>query len=179
MHSQIERTALRERAGARGKAPRRPASNRLAPLELKRLSEFRFQLRSFLHFSQEAAEAVGLRAKQYQLLLAVSGMPAGEEPTIAAVAGRLLLKHNSTVELVDRMMEQGLLRRVHDPVDHRRILLRVSGRGEQLMQSLASFHLEELGTTGPALLQSLRGVLNGGGRTARARKATAKEAAAE
>ena len=156
----------------RGKTPKR-----LAATELKRLSEFRFQLRNFLHFSQEAAEAVGLRAKQYQLLLAVSGMPEGEEPTIAAVAGRLLLKHNSTVELVDRMMEQGLLRRVHDPVDHRRILLRVSERGEQLMQSLANFHLEELGTTGPALLQSLRGVLRSGQRPARAPKATAKDAA--
>jgi DNA-binding MarR family transcriptional regulator len=167
-----------ERTGLHGKAPQRLASRKLAAPELRRLSEFRFQLRRFLHFSQEAAEAVGLRAQQYQLLLAVCGMPEGEEPTIAAVAGRLLLKHNSTVELVDRTIEQGLLRRVHDPVDQRRILLRVSDRGERLMQSLASFHLEELGTTGPALLQSLRGVLRSGERRARAHKSTAKDAPA-
>jgi DNA-binding MarR family transcriptional regulator len=172
VNSQQQRTALR------GKAPPKLASKRLAAPELRRLSEFRFQLRRFLHFSQEAAEAVGLRAQQYQLLLAVSGMPEGEEPTIAAVAGRLLLKHNSTVELVDRTIEQGLLRRIHDPVDHRRILLRVSDRGEQLMQSLASFHLEELGTNGPALLQSLRGVLRSGEGPVPAHKAMAKNAAA-
>jgi DNA-binding MarR family transcriptional regulator len=137
-------------------------AKRLTASELQRLSEFRFQMRRFLHFSQEAAEKVGLRAQQYQLLLAVFGMPDGVAPTIAAVAARLLLKHNSTVELVDRTIEQGLLRRMHDPVDQRRILLRLTERGEQLLHSLAAFHKEEINATGPELLRSLRMVLHAG-----------------
>jgi DNA-binding MarR family transcriptional regulator len=147
------------------------AAKKLTASELQRLSEFRFQMRRFLHFSQQAAEEVGLRAQQYQLLLAVFGMPDGTAPTIAAVADRLLLKHNSTVELVDRIIEQGLLRRVNDPVDQRRILLRLTERGEQLLHSLAAFHKEEINATGPELLRSLRMVLRGGESPARPRGA--------
>src|SRR5271170_4019277 len=98
--------------------------------EIRRLAEFRFQLRRFLHFSSIAAEQTGLRPQQYQLLQCVSGMPDGLDPTIANVAARMLLKHNSAVELVDRTIEQGLLRRASDPTDNRRILLRVTPQGE-------------------------------------------------
>lgn len=147
------------------------AAKKLSASELQRLSEFRFQMRRFLHFSQQAAEKVGLRAQQYQLLLAVCGMPDGTAPTIAAVADRLLLKHNSTVELVDRTIEQGLLRRVNDAVDQRRIRLRLTERGEQMLHSLAAFHKEEINATGPELLRSLRMVLRGGESLAQPRKA--------
>jgi DNA-binding MarR family transcriptional regulator len=146
-------------------------AKKLTASELQRLSEFRFQMRRFLHFSQQAAEKVGLRAQQYQLLLAIFGMPDGTAPTIAAVADRLLLKHNSTVELVDRTIEQGLLRRVNDPIDQRRILLRLTERGEHLLHSLAAFHKDEINATGPELLRSLRMVLRGGASRARPRKA--------
>jgi len=76
-----------------------------APLtraQMRRLAEFRFQLRKFLHFSSLAADAAGIRAQQYQLLQCVWGMPEELDPTIANVAARMLLKHNSAVELVDR-----------------------------------------------------------------------------
>jgi DNA-binding MarR family transcriptional regulator len=111
---------------------------------LRRLAEFRFQLRRFLHVSQAAAEQMGLRHQQYQLLQCVGGMPEGVAPTIANVAGRMLLKHNSAVELVDRTIEQGLLRRLGDTVDHRRILLRMTPQGERVLASLAAFHTREL-----------------------------------
>src|SRR5580698_7399215 len=96
--------------------------SRLDAAHLRRLAEFRFQLRRFLHVSQAAAEEAGLRNQQYQMLQCVGGMPEGVEPTIANVAARMFLKHNSTVELVDRAIEQGLLRRTSDPEDHRCIL---------------------------------------------------------
>ena len=83
----------------------------LTRAQMRRLAEFRFQLRKFLHFSSLAADAAGLRAQQYQLLQCVWGMPEELDPTIANVAARMLLKHNSAVELVDRTIEQGLLRR--------------------------------------------------------------------
>lgn len=127
--------------------------------QMRRLAEFRFQLRKFLHFSSLAADAAGLRAQQYQLLQCVWGMPEELDPTIANVAARMLLKHNSAVELVDRTIEQGLLRRCPDPTDHRRILLRMTAHGEKLLASLAAWHVRELEETGPELIRALRRVL--------------------
>jgi DNA-binding MarR family transcriptional regulator len=127
--------------------------------DFQRLAEFRFQLRRFLHFSSIAVEEAGLRPQQYQLLQCVSGMPDELPPTIAHVAARMLLRHNSAVELVDRAIEQGLLKRVPDPADQRRILLRVTPQGERVLASLTAYHLEELEQAGPELIRALRRVL--------------------
>jgi DNA-binding MarR family transcriptional regulator len=145
-----------DRASARGS---QKATVSLTRADIQRLAEFRFQLRRFLHFSNVAAEDAGLRPQQYQLLQCVSGMPDELEPTIAHVAARMLLKHNSAVELVDRTIEQGLLKRIADPIDHRRILLRVTSQGERVLESLAAYHLEELEQAGPELIRALRRVL--------------------
>jgi DNA-binding MarR family transcriptional regulator len=131
----------------------------LSRAQMRRLAEFRFQLRKFLHFSSLAADAAGIRSQQYQLLQCVWGMPEELDLTIANVAARMLLKHNSAVELVDRTIEQGLLRRSPDPTDHRRILLRMTTQGEKLLGSLAAWHLRELEETGPELIRALRRVL--------------------
>ncbi|HTZ90331.1 MAG TPA: MarR family winged helix-turn-helix transcriptional regulator [Alloacidobacterium sp.] len=128
--------------------------------QFRKLAEFRFQLRKFLHFSHAAAEGRGIRPQQYQLLLCVYGMPQELDPTIANVAARMLLKHNSAVELVDRTIEQGLLRRSSDPTDHRRILLRVTPEGERILASLADYHMQELEQAGPELIRALRRVLS-------------------
>lgn len=132
---------------------------RLDVAHLRRLAEFRYQLRSFLHASQAAAEQAGLRNQQYQMLQCVGGIPEGMAPTIANVAERMLLKHNSAVELVDRTIEQGLLQRTGDDSDHRRILLRVTPLGERVLASLAEFHTRELEQSGPQLLRALNRVL--------------------
>jgi len=137
-----------------------PVLNSVTQADFQCLAEFRFQLRRFLNFSNAAAEEAGVRPQQYQLLLCVSGMPDELEPTIAHVASRMMLKHNSAVELVDRTIEQGLLRRAADPVDHRCILLRVTAQGERLLASLAAYHLEELDQAGPELIRALRRVLS-------------------
>ncbi len=112
---------------------------KLDVVRLRRLADFRFRLRYFLHVSQAAAEEMGLHNQQYQLLQCVGGMPEGMAPTIANVAARMLLKHNSAVELVDRSVEQGLLRRSGDEADHRRILLRVTPQGERMLARWRSF----------------------------------------
>lgn len=143
-------------ARAERKAALAPA---LDVAHLQRLAEFRFQLRRFLHFSQTAAEQAGLRNQQYQMLQCVGGMPDDVEPTIANVAARMFLKHNSAVELVDRTIEQGLLRRTSDPEDHRCILLRVTPQGERVLASLAEFHTRELEQSGPELVRALQRVL--------------------
>jgi DNA-binding MarR family transcriptional regulator len=124
-----------------------------------RLSEFRFQLRRFLHASQTAATEAHLHPQQHQLLLTVLGMPADESPTIVNVARHMFLRHNSAVELVDRCIKQGLLLRHEDPEDRRRILLEVTKSGEQIMETLSEFHLRELEEQGPELISALQNVL--------------------
>jgi DNA-binding MarR family transcriptional regulator len=133
---------------------------KLDVVHLQRLAEFRFQLRRFLHVSQEAADRVGLHTQQYQMLQCVRGMPEGILPTIANVAERMLLKHNSTVELVDRTIEQGLLRREGDVYDHRRILLSATPRGERILAALAEFHTRELEQSGPELVRALDAIVH-------------------
>jgi DNA-binding MarR family transcriptional regulator len=134
-------------------------ARKLDAAHLRRLAEFRFQLRRFLHVSQAAAEQNGLHNQQYQMLQCVGGMPEDMVPTIANVAKRMLLKHNSTVELVDRTIEQGLLRRLGDAADHRRILLRVTPQGERILATLAEFHTRELEQSGPELVRALDDIL--------------------
>jgi DNA-binding MarR family transcriptional regulator len=149
-------TSTPQRLGGGG--PSRKTAE-LTRAQFRQLSEMRYQLLKFLHFSQDAAEKAGIRPQQHQLLLAVHGMPVNVEPSIANVAQRMLLKHNSAVELVDRTIEQGLLRRSPDPTDHRRILLKMTPLGEKLLGSLAAWHLRELEETGPELIRALRRVL--------------------
>ena len=148
------------RSGSDPKASRPVAAPHLITRsQIQRLAEFRFQLRRFLHFSNAMAESAGLRPQQYQLLQCIHGMPDELEASIANVAARMLLKHNSAVELVDRTMEQGYLRRKTDVTDHRRVLLRLTAEGERVLASLAEYHLQELEQAGPELIRALRRVV--------------------
>jgi DNA-binding MarR family transcriptional regulator len=122
---------------------------------LEVLAEFRFELRRFLHFSECAAMSAGLHPQQHQLLLQVAGAPAGTTVTIAYAAARLELKHNSTVELVDRSEREGLLTRVTDSGDRRRAILRITRKGRQILSRLSSEHARELTERGPRLTRAL------------------------
>lgn len=151
------RKAAQRRPRATGQATAPPAPD---AEQLRRLAEFRYQLRCFLHVSQAAAERVGLPNQQYQLLQCVGGMPEGISPTIVNVAQRMILKHNSAVELADRVIQQGLLERSTDSADHRRILLRVTPQGERVLALLAEFHTRELEKSGPELIRALNHALH-------------------
>jgi DNA-binding MarR family transcriptional regulator len=125
---------------------------------MERLAEFRYRLRRFLHFSEQAATAAGLQPQQHQLLLQIAGAPAGAVPTIAYAAERLGLRHNSVVELANRSEDEGLLERTSDEVDARRVLLRVTPRGNRVLHKLAAHHRSELEIMGPALIEVLTAI---------------------
>jgi DNA-binding MarR family transcriptional regulator len=125
-------------------------------LLLRTLAEFRFELRCFLHFSEAAALNAGLHPQQHQLLLQVAGAPAGTATTIAYAAGRLGLKHNSAVELVDRSEREGLLARAVDATDKRRAILRLTRNGKRLLGRLAGDHARELNELAPRLAKTLQ-----------------------
>jgi DNA-binding MarR family transcriptional regulator len=123
-------------------------------LLLTSLADFRFELRRFLQFSERAAVAAGLQPQQHQLLLQVAAAPDSAVVTIAYAAERLGLRHNSAVELVDRAVHEGLLLRTPDANDQRRVLLRVTRKGERLLGRLAADHALEL-QLAPRLAEAL------------------------
>jgi DNA-binding MarR family transcriptional regulator len=111
--------------------------------EYRVLARFRFALRVFLRFSEDAARGAGITPSQHQLLLAVRGFPEGA-PAITDIAEALQLRHHSTVELVDRAVDAGLLRRTTDTEDRRRQRLTLTARGATRLASLSAVHREEL-----------------------------------
>jgi len=121
------------------------------PGDYRALAGFRYALRKFLAFSEDAAKDLGLTPQQHQALLAIMGYPESEPVTIGALAQRLLLKHHSTVELVDRLTELELVKRVKDTGDRRRVILRLTKKAEQVLGKLSTVHLEELRRIRPAL----------------------------
>ena len=117
------------------------------------LSQFRYLIRCFLEFSQNAARAVGLAPRQHQALLAIRGYPGGGSITVGELAERLRIKHHTTVELIDRLSEAGLVKRFVDPEDHRRVLLGLTHRAEKYLTELSTAHLDELSRIEPLIRQ--------------------------
>ena len=130
--------------------------------EYRALAEFRFLIRRYLTNTEKAARLVGLAPQQYLCLLALRGLPRGQEPTIRALALRLQVRHHSAVELVDRMQERKLFRRERSKKDRRHVLIRMTPRGERLLNRLVRHRIAELGETGPALVRALGEVIASG-----------------
>ena len=112
--------------------------------DYERLLAFRTGLRRFLSWSGQQAEAAGITPGQHQLLLAVRGHPDPRGPTIGEIAGYLLVRHHSAVELIDRAVTAGLVARRADTEDGRTVRIVLTDDGRQRLERLAKAHLEEL-----------------------------------
>ncbi len=123
---------------------------------LRVLAEFRYQMRKFLSFSEAAAERCGIAAQQYQLMQVIAALPEGQHASISLLADRMILKHNSMVELVDRAERAGLVKREHDERDLRRSLVRLTESGEAILQKLVKEHLDELAPKCGTLIEALQ-----------------------
>jgi DNA-binding MarR family transcriptional regulator len=112
-----------------------------------------------LSFSETAARDAGLTPQQHQALLAIKGFSSAEPLSVGELAEFLLVRHHTAVELVDRMTRLRLLERIADEDDSRRILVKLTKKGEQKLRMLSKIHLQELQTASVALtkiLQSFR-----------------------
>jgi len=125
------------------------------------LAEFRYQLRRFLHFSEQVARSVGLEPQQHQLLLALKGLPQGRPATVGELAERLQIQHHSTVELINRMVEKNFLERSRDESDQRKVIIHLTPYSEEILRKLSLLHRTELRSSGPELVRSLNSVING------------------
>ena len=121
--------------------------NHVDPLsenDYRALARFRYALRVFLRFSEDAARAVEVTPAQHQLLLAVKGWDGDGAPTISDLAQRLQLRNHSTVELVQRAGTSDLVATIEDEDDGRRHRVALTATGESILASLSLQHREEL-----------------------------------
>ena len=129
----------------------------LSEPEYLALGEFRYQLRRFLRNMEEAARLLGANPQQYQLILAIRGLPKNMAPTITNLAERMQLNHNSMVELADRCEKRGLIKRVRESdTDRRQVTLAITPEGEKVLRQQASSSREELRSIGPILVSALQ-----------------------
>jgi DNA-binding MarR family transcriptional regulator len=121
------------------------------------LARFRYELRRFLQFSEEAARRAGLTARQHQALLAIRAGPA-EGMTVGEIAERMLLRPHSMTGLIDRLAEAGLAARVRDDNDRRQVRVQATARARALLASLADSHRAELRRLRPLLTDLMAGL---------------------
>jgi DNA-binding MarR family transcriptional regulator len=130
--------------------------------EYQALAELRYRIRKFVREGDAVAKTAGLEPQQYLLLLAIRGLPDGEEATIRALADRLALKHHSAVELIDRLESHGYVRRNRSRDDRRRVLVALLPRGEKLLEQVARDRIGELRASGAALVNAISALLENG-----------------
>lgn len=134
-------------------------SSRNSEVDHIALSDFRYEIRRFLNFSERAAHEAGIEPHQHQALLALSGLRKGQKATVGLLAERLQVRHHSAVELVNRLEKKRLIRRSRNRADRREVLLGLTDRGKGILQGLTIAHRAELRSAGPKLLRSLRAVI--------------------
>lgn len=138
---------------------RKRAAVALSHAEYVKLAEFRYHLAQFLRRRKDAARAEGLQPQQYELLLAIAGLPHESEPTIKELAEQLRLEHHTVVELADRLEKRGLLRRSASRKDRRAVLLQLTPEGKAMLNKIVRYSFAHLREEAPALIRSLQRIL--------------------
>jgi DNA-binding MarR family transcriptional regulator len=134
-------------------------STRLTTAEYQTLAAFRYHLRRFFQFSEQAAQTAGLTPRQYQALLAIKGFPNRDRVTIAELAEQLQIVHHAAVELVDRLSTRNLVRRVDSLDDRRKVFVQLTRYGSRVLDRLAEVHRDELRRLTPSLLPLLESLI--------------------
>jgi DNA-binding MarR family transcriptional regulator len=124
------------------------------PERFRGLSGFRYALRRFLAASEEISRRAGVTQQQYQVLLAIKAAESGPL-TMTDLAEQLMLTHHAAVQMIDRLAEAGLAERRSSAKDGRLVLLRLTEKGEALIEDLAANHLAEMLRQEPILRRSL------------------------
>ena len=116
----------------------------LSKSEFEALSEFRFQIRRFERFSEDAVQACGITPLQYLLLLHIKGFPGRPYASVGELAERLQAKPHGVVALVTRCEARGLVLRRPSRQDRRQVEVHLLEAGERLLTRLAALHRTEL-----------------------------------
>ena len=119
--------------------------------EYRQLADFRYAIRTFLEFSEQAARSAGLTPQQHQALLAIRGVTGEGGANLGFIAERLRVRHHSAVELVNRLAIAKLIVRSEDPEDRRRVVVTLTPKAEKILHSLSATHIDEMRRLKPAL----------------------------
>ncbi|QQC67140.1 MarR family winged helix-turn-helix transcriptional regulator [Paraburkholderia ginsengisoli] len=112
--------------------------------DFEQLSEFRYQMRRFERFSEQAAQGEGITPLQYLLLLHIKGYPERDWATVGELAERLQSQHHGVVALVSRCEALNLVRRQISETDRRQVEVHLEKAGERVLARLAELHRAEL-----------------------------------
>ena len=121
-----------------------PALRDLSKADFEALAEWRYQLRRFLRFSEEAAKTQGLTPLQYQLLLQIKGCKGRSWALVGELAERLQLAQHGVVALVSRCEQAGLVERVPGERDRRQVQVHLTPHGQRAVRRVAQLHRGEL-----------------------------------
>ena len=119
------------------------------------LAGFRSALRRFLAASEVISREAGVTPQQYQAMLAIRTKP-GATMAMKELAEQLLLTHHAAVQMVDRLAKAGLASREASTSDRRLVLLKLTPKGEALLDQLAARHLEVILRQEPPLTAALK-----------------------
>jgi DNA-binding MarR family transcriptional regulator len=119
-------------------------NTRLSKKEYETLSNFRYQLRRFLRFSEQISRKHGVTHLQYLLLLHIKGSSGRKWATISELAERLQAHHHGVVSLVTRCEKLGLVCREQGKADRREVEVHLTAKGEKTLEKLARVHIDEL-----------------------------------
>ena len=137
------------------------APKKFSKAQYEMLAAFRFALRQFLKFSEDAANAAGITPQQHQALLAIKGYPGRDRVTVGELAERLQVAHHSAVGLIDRLTTENLVVREPSAEDRRRVFIALTAQGEEMLEQLVAAHREQLRRIGPEIRTLLERLGNG------------------
>lgn len=136
-------------------SPKTERTGDIERTEIQLLAKFRYEIRRFLQFSEQAAGAAGLQSQQHQLLLQIAGAPDNAVVTISYVAQVMSLRHHTVVELSKRCELAGLVRKARHPIDRRCVVLKLTAQGDRALCRLSEVHAQQLREQAPALIHAL------------------------
>ena len=125
-------------------ATRTRGGAQLDKASMERVSRFRYALRRFLRFSEDASRDAGITVLQYQLLLHTQGFPGREWASVGELAERLQAHAHGVVALVSRCEESALVKRVQNDEDRRLVEVHLTAKGRRCLEGLMLQHRSQL-----------------------------------
>ncbi len=107
------------------------------------LAAFRYSLRKFLRFSENAARFYGVTPQQHQLMLGVAGFTGRGSATISELAEFLQGRVHSVVGLVERAEQSGLVAAKKSQADRRVVVVSLTPRGSLILGKLSEIHHQQ------------------------------------
>ena len=137
-----------------------PANRALTGAHYRGLAEFRYQIRRFVSFSEQAARRAGLEPPQHQLLLAIGGLPPSKRPNLATLAERMCIEVEACDVLARTLLERQLIHLTVNPGDRREQLLALTDAGQAVLHDLTVQHRNQILSVGPTFVQALGAILS-------------------